>query len=608
MTSPIEEIKNRLDIVEVIGSYIKLQKAGANYRALCPFHTEKTPSFFVSPSRQIWHCFGCSAGGDIFKFVMQVEGVEFGDALRILAQKAGVELKPKSSAWQKLKTERQKLYDISELASSFFQTQLEKSKKGQEVKKYLQKRGLSQESILKWRIGYAPDIWQGVSDFLVGRGYQREEVVKAGLAIKKEENSKFQIPDSRFQFYDRFRGRIIFPIFDLNSQVIGFGGRIFSVNQRTNQRESASTEAKYINTPNTLLYDKSKILYGLDKAKLEIRKKDACILVEGYMDCIMSHQAEVENVVAVSGTALTFWQLNLLKRYSQNLILSFDMDVAGSEATKRGIGLAQKEGFNIKVVKMPKDDDPADIILKGKEEEWQKIVDRAKPILEFYFNLAFLEKDPKNISDKKEIANTLLPVIKRIPNKIEQAYWLGELSQKLKVKEEDIETELKKVKEEGEFLNAPSPPKESPVLAKKTRKELLAEKILIFVLIDSKKIDLLNKKVIENFSSPVKEVLLKIKDNPKISQQALQKELRDSPKVPDFLNYIFLKSDLEKEEEKEEDIAIEFEVCLDQTEKIQLKESLNKLSSQIKEFENKGDSGKVKKLIQEFNNLSKKLS
>ncbi|MFA7714680.1 MAG: DNA primase, partial [Candidatus Paceibacterota bacterium] len=272
MDSPIEEIKNRLNIVDVIGGYLKLQKAGANWRACCPFHNEKGPSFFVSPSRQIWHCFGCSKGGDVFSFVKEIEGVEFGDALRILAHKAGVELKPQSPEWQNLKTERQRVYDVCDLASRFFEAQLEKSKTGQEAKKYLLSRGLNEESIAKWRLGFAPDTWQGLSDFLVGRDYDREEVAKAGLAVKNQEGN----------FYDRFRGRIIFPVFDTNSQVVGFGGRVFETPK--NDAEGA----KYINISNTLIYDKSRILYGLDRAKVDIRKKDFCILVEGYMDCILS--------------------------------------------------------------------------------------------------------------------------------------------------------------------------------------------------------------------------------------------------------------------------------------------------------------------------------
>ena len=400
-SSSIEEIKNKLDVVEVVGSYIKLQKCGQNFRAVCPFHSEKKPSFFVSPARQIWHCFGCSKGGDIFAFIKEIERVEFGDALRILAQRAGVELKRQDP---KLRTERQRLYEICEFTCQFFETQLQKSKIGQDVKKYLLTRGINEESVKKWRLGYAPDIWRSSSDFLVSKGYKREEIVKAGLAIMKEGNLKS---------YDRFRGRIIFPIFDLNSQVVGFGGRVFG---EKGEREVA----KYMNIPNTLLYDKSRILYGLNAAKMKIREKNQCILVEGYTDVILAHQVGFGNTVATSGTALTPFQLRILKRYSQNLLTAFDMDVAGNMATKKGIDLAQKQGFDIKVITMPEGSDPADIISK-KSADFEKLITSAKSILSFYFETAFSKFDKETPEGKREISKIILPVIRRIPNKIEQS-------------------------------------------------------------------------------------------------------------------------------------------------------------------------------------------
>jgi DNA primase len=420
MFSPIEEIKNRLDIVDVIGGYIKLQKAGVNYRALCPFHSEKKPSFFVSPTRQIWHCFGsCGEGGDIFKFIMKIEGVEFGDALRLLAKKAGIELKKEDP---KIRTERERLYEICEITTEFFEKQLNESQTGQGAKKYLLDRGIQEESIKKWRLGYAPDVWQGLSDFLVGQGYNREEVVNAGLAIKSEN-----------KYYDRFRSRIMFPIFDLSSQVIGFTGRVF------NKKEEI---AKYVNTPSTVLYDKSCVLYGLNKARQAIRKQDKCILVEGQTDVIMSSQVGLENVVATSGTALTSYQLNILKRYTENLVTGFDMDLAGDSATKRGIDLAQSLGFNIKVIMMPQDSDPADVAAKN-PEDWKKMTENSKSILEFYFETTFARFDSKTVEGKKEISKILLPVLKRIPNRIEQSHWIQQLVKKLEVKEQDIETEIK---------------------------------------------------------------------------------------------------------------------------------------------------------------------
>ncbi len=569
ISSPIDEIKNRLDIVEVISSYIKLQKAGANYRAVCPFHSEKKPSFFVSPARQIWHCFGCSVGGGIFDFVMKIEGVEFGDALRILAQRAGVELKRQTKEYKEFQTERQRLYEICDLATRFFEKQLEESKTGKEAKQYLLDRGMEEENLKKWRVGYAPDVWQGLADFLSSRGYTQEEIKKAGLGLSSEKGS----------FYDRFRGRIIFPVFDLNSQVVGFGGRVF--------KEKDSKEiAKYVNTPQTILYDKSRILYGLDKAKVEIRKKDFCILVEGYVDLIMVSQAGFENAVATSGTALTPLQLKTLKRYSDNLLTAFDMDVAGEAATKRGIDLAQVHGFNVKVIVLPQGLDPADLILKD-AKEWEEKVNEAKSIMDFYFDSAFLKFDKNTPEDKREIAKILLPVIKRIPNRIVQAHWIGELAKKLKTKEENVEEELKKVRLEGYSESLGLEPEEIKNLPVKPRKELLGERLIVLFLKFPKTLEIIKNECLDDFSPEIKEILMKLKEGSKIDSE--------------LFNCLALKSEIEEIEEK--DIEPEIEYCLSEIGSIKIKNELNEMSQEIKKAEDEKNWERVGELTKDFNQL-----
>jgi len=583
--SPIDEIKGRLDIVDVISSYIKLQKAGMNYRALCPFHSEKKPSFFVSPSKQIFKCFGCGKFGDIFKFVMEIEGVEFGDALRILAKRAGVELKRQNP---KLKTERKRLYEIVELGCEFFEKQLHSSKAGLESKKYLLDRGITEESIKKWRLGYSPNPqkgkWEILTDFLISKGYERKEIINTGLAIKKELTGPTQS-------YDRFRGRIMFPIFDLNSQVIGFGGRVIK------EKEDKEV-AKYINTPNTLLYNKSFVLYGLNPGRMDIRKKDFCILVEGYTDVILSHQAGFQNTVATSGTALTFFQLKILKRYSQNLITAFDMDIAGDSATRRGIDLAQEQDFQIKVITMPAGKDPADIVSKS-PKEWQKLIDSAKSILDFYFDSAFQKFDKDSPEGKKGISKALLSAIVKIPSKILQSHWTQKLAKGLKVSEESVIQELKKVfqrdgRDYTEIRSSEEKEISKEIKREKTRKQAIEEKILSLISKSPDKLKLLNETHISLFSPRCQEALKCLKT----------KRIELSPDMKEFLDVLSLRAEIEEESVPEK----EFQICLNELITLCTKDKLEEISKNIQNAEENNDKKKIKELTEEFNKVIKDLN
>ncbi|MDD5551759.1 MAG: DNA primase [Candidatus Pacebacteria bacterium] len=577
MPSQIDEIREKLDIVQVLSEYLQLKKTGANFRANCPFHSEKKPSFFVSPSKQIFKCFGCGASGDVFKFVMQIEGLEFKDALPILARKAGVELRREPI---KERTERQKIYDICELATKFFEKQIE-SNKGKRVKEYLKKRGMDDKTIKEWRIGYSPNTWQGLSDFLVGKGFKREQVIKAGLAIDPEKENKTP--------YDRFRGRIMFPIFDLQSNPVGFGGRIF-------EKEEETDPAKYINTPNTIVYDKSRILYGLNKAKVDIRKKEKAILVEGYTDVILSNKAGVTNIVSSSGTSLTPYQLKILSRYTKNLTFGFDMDIAGESATKRGIDIAQLLEFDIKIVPLPKEKDPADVI-KENPEEWKKLTEKAKPIIEFYFEKAFSQFDKNTLEGKKQISQLLLPFFARIQNKIEESECISRLAKELKLKEEALWEELRKIrKEHKETSNFQEYTLSEEVLPEKeeknlrTRQRKIEERFLMLILKGFK---------CEKEKFPCK---FSFDEGQKIFNCILE-EKKVPKELKSFLNELELQFEVEKEEKGEIDLEKEAKFCINSLKTIKKEREIRKITEKLKDAEEKKDKKKVIKLLNQIKEI-----
>jgi len=425
----VEEIKSKLDIVEVIREYVQVKAVGANFQALCPFHNEKSPSFIISPDKQIWHCFGCSRGGDVLSFVMEKEGLNFAETLRFLAPKAGVVLQYENKEHQ---AKRNRILDILALAGKYYAHILGQAV-GKKSKDYLLARGLSEDAIQEWQLGYSPDAWDELYKFLKERPvseqkYTDEEIFAAGLIIKKEGGRGY---------YDRFRGRIMFPIWDINNNIIAFTARV------SPEKEKTEKMGKYINSPQSAVYDKSRVLFALNKAKMAIREANLAIVVEGQMDVIACHEHGFKNVVASSGTALTAPQVGLLKRFTGDVALLFDMDQAGQMAADRGIKEVLAAELSLKIIVLPDAKDP-DECLRNNLEGFKEAVLNAKPMLEYYFAKVSAGLDLENLDNKKTIRDQMFIMINLVISPTEQGYWLKRVGEELGFAENDVREEFGK--------------------------------------------------------------------------------------------------------------------------------------------------------------------
>ena len=426
---------------------------------MLPISSEKRRAFVNRP-RQSWHCFGCDQGGDVISFVQKMEGMDFPEALEFLAHKAGVTL-PKFNTEQS--SERKRLQEVNDLASKYFRTQLLQNPHADGARAYVAQRGLDELTCDLWKIGYAPEGWSNLSDALRARGVTDDELIRAGLAIKRDASANLQTT-----IYDRFRHRLMITICDQHGHVVGFTGRVVDperprrlseeskdsftgpstirqAHRGEQSRTTSSGQAKYVNTPETILYKKSHILFGLDKAKGEIKRQNLAVIVEGNMDVIASHQFDVTNVVASSGTALTSEQLNLLKRFTTNIAIAFDTDAAGNAATIRGLDIARGLDCNVRIITLPSDagKDPDDAIRKN-VAIWQRAIQDAQPIIEWLYRDAFRGHDASKPEEKKKIAATLLQEFRRISNAVERDAWVTRLARDLVVGEEALRGKMRR--------------------------------------------------------------------------------------------------------------------------------------------------------------------
>jgi DNA primase len=423
--SVIDEVKQKLDIAEVIGQYATLKKAGRNLTALCPFHSEKHPSFFVYPEQQSWHCFGaCNTGGDVFAFVMKKEGLDFGEALRLLARRAGVTLPSKFEVAAK-QEEKEPFFSVNEAATLYYHNLLLNSPAEAKAKSYVEKRGLTNQTISDFQLGFSLDSYDALKLYLLEKGHDEKTLLTAGLLYEDEQHKTS----------DRFRGKLMIPIRDIKGRVTGFGARVLD-----------NTDPKYKNSPQSPTFDKSGTLYGIDRAAASIRKLDVAIIMEGYMDVIMAHQCGVTNAIASMGTAITETQVNILKKLSKNLILSLDADAAGEEAMLRTVGYENVLNAEMRVILLPEGKDP-DEVIREDMEKWQALVTSAMPLVDFLFEKTVTKLDLTTARDKSAAVDKLLPVIAAINDPIRQAHYLQKLAALVKVDMNTIKASLSRLKQ-----------------------------------------------------------------------------------------------------------------------------------------------------------------
>ena len=595
MNSDLEEIKNRLNVVDVLGEYIRLEKTGTNYRALCPFHNEKSPSFMVSEEKQIWHCFGCQKGGDIFSFVMEMEGLEFREALKLLAEKAGVKLANfnPQKAEQKNRT-----MEILELATKWYEHQLWSGPGKIKILNYLHERGLSNETIKEFRLGYAPRGWRNILTFLAERGFKPEEIMKTGLLVKREGGA---------DHYDRFRGRIMFPIADYSGKIVGYSARV-----APGQDES---QAKYVNTPETEVYHKSKILYGIDKAKGEMKQKDFVLMVEGNMDVIAAHQAGIKNTVAVSGTALTDEQLNIVKRYAPKIKMFFDMDSAGEQATKKSLRLCFSKDIAVEVVALAHGKDAADLAREN-PEELRRAVDSSQNAMGYILGKALSRHDKKKVEDKKNIAENVLEMIHHLGSAIEKSHWIKKLGEELETSESALTDMLKKVTLKDRIGKREEMQDQKMGVTDRKKADIIKDEIIGLMLVypevwkhaeknTKDRLDLLEDSLIK--------FMLENGLGVKFDFDELMKLKQIDPETRARAEKLFLQKKFRLginnniEEIIVDNPQKEFDSCLQEMEKENRKERLSKITRDLKIAEEKKDKKTAEFLRQEFSKISQEL-
>lgn len=572
----VEEIKQRLDVVEVVGGYVVLKPAGRNFKGLSPFKQEKTPSLMVSPEKGIWHDFSSGQGGDIFTFVQMMEGVDFREALEILARRAGVELKSRHSNTSGNKS---RLYEAVELATGYYHATLAKNPKA--LKYLTNERSLNKATIKAFKLGYAPDSWEALSGFLLQKGFKASELVSAGLVGQKPGNKSV---------YDLFRGRVLFPIFDVQGRAIGFSGRVL---------DGDSKGAKYINTPQTLIYNKSTAIFGLLQAKESIRQLDKAIIVEGNMDVVALANASVTNAIATSGTSLTEAQLKILARITKNIKLAFDSDEAGVNATIRAIELAAGLDLRLSVINYQKTGakDPDELVRRNKPA-WEQAVKNAQYAIDFLFDLAEQRFNLSSAPGKKQASDFLIPVIKLLSDDVERDHYIKKLSKRLVVNEASIRSKLAKsstsiiptAKISSEVVTVPSP-------AKLSRATVLENQLLELLLAFPYTREALADLVLDDISEANRPLYSILQKKPKAKLDAIASALQE--KAND-VKILALRGEEEYSSIDEHDIRLEAYTQVHRLQKYNRELNKRRLARQIAEAEAAGNKAEAVELLSQY--------
>ncbi len=573
----LDEIQNKCDIVEVIGGYIQLKRAGRNFKALCPFHKEKTPSFMVSPTKQIYHCFGCGAGGNVFNFVMKYDKVEFPEAVRTLAQKVGVELPRFTRQEFENSTYASQIFKINELAASYYHSTLLKSESGKRALNYLKGRDIDEEIIEQAKLGAAPDEWDGFLNYAKGKGFGLELLERAGLILPREGGG----------FYDRFRNRIIFPISDVKNRVLAFGARALD-----------DSLPKYINSPETEVYIKGRHLYGLNFSIQAVKEKDFCIIVEGYLDFLLPYQSGIKNIAASLGTSLTELQVRLIKRYSKNVVMVYDGDQAGEAASLRGLDLFVQEGFNVRIVSLPKGYDPDSYVRKRGVLEFNLALEQAEDLFDYKLGLLTSKYNAGDPTDKSKICAEMLPTIAKVTNAVLKYEYIKRLAERTQVKEEALLLELKKVKPDYTYEPAEELSSDRPQGA-------IAEKILIGLMLDDPEVipEVKGSLKLEDFADErtrriADEIFKLYGDGKALKPTQLINRLKDENLSQVISEATSLADDIT-------DIQKNLDDCIRWIKVQNIKKVLLELQNLIKVAQAMGDEKRVYQLVSEYNSLLK---